>query len=186
MAELAKAYAAPTFLGFLLAGGSYAISLPLFLWMTPVLIGLVFAIPIVSLTSDPVLGARMRSAGILRTPEEFAPPAVLQRANAFARDLDFGSSTDSSVELLHDPYLLSAHLAMLPPLPGRRKGDIDVHRVMALAKIGAADNAAEALDSMTPAERFAALADHEAMRGLLKMTDGAALAGSRATTSRAG
>jgi membrane glycosyltransferase len=165
--ELAKAYAWPTLLGVLLGAGAYAISLPLFLWMTPVLIGLVFAIPIVALTSDPSVGAAWRSAGLLRTPEEHALPDVLVRANALTRASEPAAQAPPIDELFQDPSFASAHLAMLPPPGRRRKGDVAVNLVMALAKIDESDSVAEALGLMSRAELFAALGSHEAMRRLL-------------------
>lgn len=71
--ELMRKYAWPTSFGLALAAGAYAVSLPLLLWMAPVLIGLLLCIPIGMLSS------RVSDPGskLFRTPEQTAPPPVL-------------------------------------------------------------------------------------------------------------
>jgi membrane glycosyltransferase len=39
-----------------MAAGAYAVSLPLLLWMSPVIAGLLFAVPIGALTTRPTTG----------------------------------------------------------------------------------------------------------------------------------
>jgi membrane glycosyltransferase len=153
-------------LGVALGASAFAISVPLFLWMSPVLIGLVLAVPIVALTSDPATGAALRAWGLLRTPEEHSAPAVLLRANALAGEtaaMAYGSAIE---RVLHEPTLYAAHLAMLPSPQSRRRGEVDVDLVVALAKIDDAGDAAEALELLSLKERFAALGSLEAMRRL--------------------
>jgi membrane glycosyltransferase len=161
-----RAYLWTTALGIGLALSAYAISLSLFLWMTPVLAGLVFAIPIVSITSDPRLGARMRAFGLLRTPEESSPPCVAARAQAVI-DSAAPRVGEDIASMLQDRRLMEAHLSMLPENGARKKGDVDVRLVVALAKIDESDSVAEAIDLLTAEERFAALGSREAMRRLL-------------------
>jgi membrane glycosyltransferase len=48
------------------------------LWMAPVILGLVLAIPIAVWTSDPALGAWFERRGLFVTPEELAPPPILE------------------------------------------------------------------------------------------------------------
>ena len=54
-------------------------------WMSPVIAGLVLSIPVVALTSAHGAGRWLRRARIFATPEEEAPPAILQRAEALRR-----------------------------------------------------------------------------------------------------
>jgi membrane glycosyltransferase len=56
--ESARRYAGHTVFGFILGASAYAVSLPLFLWMTPVVVGLLLTIPLAVLTSYSRLGAR--------------------------------------------------------------------------------------------------------------------------------
>jgi membrane glycosyltransferase len=79
--DTVRTYAAPTFFGIAMAVSAYAVSLPLLLWMMPVILGLLLAIPIAMLSSS--AGFR-RSPGLFKTPEQTAPPAVLARANELA------------------------------------------------------------------------------------------------------
>src|SRR5690606_25003024 len=51
-------------------------------WMSPVIAGMVLSIPVVALTSARRPGQWLRRAGVFATPEEVAPPAILQRAEA--------------------------------------------------------------------------------------------------------
>ena len=80
--EVWRSYRLITALGVALAATAYAVSLPLMLWMLPVLIGLVLAVPLVAWTASRAAGARFRSAGLLLVPTERAPPPVLVRAAA--------------------------------------------------------------------------------------------------------
>src|SRR6185437_14670184 len=79
-AELQRKYALPTLFGVAMAAIAYAVSLPLLFWMAPVIAGLLLSVPLAMLSSrqsDP-------NAGLLRTPEQTAPPQVLVRANELA------------------------------------------------------------------------------------------------------
>ncbi|MGA8294076.1 MAG: glucans biosynthesis glucosyltransferase MdoH, partial [Rhodoplanes sp.] len=82
---LARRYLGHTIVGFLLAAAAFSVSWPLFLWMTPVIVGLVLAIPLAAVTADAAFGRRLQRLGLLTTPEERNPPEVLRRANALAR-----------------------------------------------------------------------------------------------------
>lgn len=164
--ELVRHYALPTLLGVALAAGAYAVSWPLLLWMSPVVVGLVLAIPVTALTSLPGVGRGLRAAGLLLTPEERNPPAVLRRANALADEAPGYDAADPIDMLARRPDLLQAHLAMQGEMP-RRRGDIDVDRVVALAKIDDANDRREAVGMLTRKELFAALASAEAMRRLM-------------------
>src|SRR6202163_4776527 len=51
--ELIRKYSAPTLVGVGMAASALAVSLPLLLWMAPVIIGLLFCAPIAMLSSKP-------------------------------------------------------------------------------------------------------------------------------------
>ncbi|KRD39137.1 glucosyltransferase [Lysobacter sp. Root916] len=80
LSGLVRSYGGSTLLGVLALGMSYAVSPSLAAWMSPVIAGLLLAIPIVALTSARAPGRWLRRVGIFRTPEEIAPPQVLKRA----------------------------------------------------------------------------------------------------------
>ncbi len=73
--------------GVALGAAALLISVPLFFWMTPVIIGLLLAVPLVTWTAARGRRTALRRAGLLATPEERAPPRVLQRAGEIAGEL---------------------------------------------------------------------------------------------------
>jgi membrane glycosyltransferase len=54
------------------------------LWLAPVALPLVLALPVAVLSGAPARGRWLRRAGLLLTPEETAPPLALRRAWAEA------------------------------------------------------------------------------------------------------
>ncbi|MCB4768582.1 glucans biosynthesis glucosyltransferase MdoH [Ancylobacter sp. Lp-2] len=155
-----------TLFGLVLAGAAIAISLPLFFWMSPVVLGLVLAVPLVLWTG----AARPLLAGVLRTPEESAPPAVLTRAKALAREIGGDAPPDEAASrLAADPVLLAAHRAMLPDEGERRPGDYAPERLVARAKLDDAPDLAAALSRLSAREKAAALSDRQALDRLLAL-----------------
>jgi membrane glycosyltransferase len=165
-ADLVRQYGPSTFLGLLLAAGAYAVSTPLLLWMTPVLAGLILSIPVAAFTSSPAVGRGLRAAGLLLTPEERAPPSVLQRANELAADGPAPAYCDA-VAMLERPGMLDAHLDMLGQPAPRRRGEVDADLAVALAKIEEASDRREATVLMTAREIFVVLTSRSALQRLL-------------------
>ncbi len=155
-----RSYRLHTALGAVLAIAAYAVSLPLLLWMLPVVVGLVLAVPLVSLTASRVIGERLSDAGLLRIPEEQAPPPVLARANALTAELR-GAGETGLHDLFRDPALALAHRAMLPP------PDADDHDLLTgLAKLAAARELDAALRTLTRNERLAVQGSEEGLNRL--------------------
>ncbi|WGD29803.1 glucans biosynthesis glucosyltransferase MdoH [Ancylobacter sp. WKF20] len=155
-----------TLFGMALGGAALAISLPLFLWMLPVVLGLVLAVPLVVWTSTrwPLV-----FRAILTTPEERAPPPVLTRAFVLARQLAAEAGEGEAVQrLAGDPVLLAAHRRMLPAAE-RPAGDYAPERLVARAKVADASRLDEALRLLTPREKAAALGDGPALDRLLAL-----------------
>ncbi|WP_027581488.1 glucans biosynthesis glucosyltransferase MdoH [Bradyrhizobium sp. Ai1a-2] len=160
--ELYRKYGVPTAFGVLMAASAYAVSLPLLLWMSPVIVGLLFAIPIGAYTATP------RMKALFATPEEVAPPAVLTRANELAASppLDRGRAL---VELQRDPPFLKQHLRSLAPPKRRRPEEIDPHLATARARIEASDTFEQAVASLTTRETLAVLNDQALLENVLKL-----------------
>lgn len=157
-----------TLFGLALGGAAAAISWPLFLWMTPVVLGLILAVPLVLWTS----GVRRRLSPVLRTPEEAAPPPVLTRAKTLAAELSAMATPEEAVMRLRaDPHLIAAHRAMLPDAGKRRSGDHGAERLVARAKIDDAARLSDALAILTAREKAAALGDAAALERLLALPD---------------
>ena len=146
--------------GTLLAAAAYLVSPSLAAWMSPVLIGLVLAIPLVLLTASRNAGQAIRRLGLLQVPEERSPPAILNASASLIGALRDMTTSMTAVERLRaDPELLQAHLAMLPP--PRRPGidPIDVTLLVGLAKLHEASTREAALRQLSPRELAAVLSD---------------------------
>ena len=112
-----RRYAWHTVFGLLLALAAYEVSFSLFAWMTPVIIGLILAIPLAQWTANPAAGRRMRQHKLLLTPEESGPPGILGRANALAAEFANDDPRPAIALLFAEPALLAAHRAMPTPRP---------------------------------------------------------------------
>jgi membrane glycosyltransferase len=156
-----------TLFGVLLAIAAYEVSFSLFAWMTPVIIGLILAIPLTQWSASTAAGRRLRRLRLLLVPEESRPPDILVRANelvaGFARE---GTPAGALARLFADPNLADAHSALLPAQPPRKRGDVDVTRVVALAKLNDCANLAEADEVLARQEKMALLSDPEGFERL--------------------
>ncbi|MDB5582582.1 MAG: glucans biosynthesis glucosyltransferase [Bradyrhizobium sp.] len=154
--ETVRRYALPTLVGIMMAIAAYAVSLPLLLWMTPVIVGLLLAIPIGLLSLTTSSGRNGRLPRLFATPEQTSPPQVLVRANQLVK-----ASQDTIgcplLELRNDACLLEAHLDNLPVNGKRARGQVNPHLAIARAKIEDAENLEEALQFLIPRETFAVL-----------------------------
>lgn len=169
VAELVRRYRWQTVIGLFLALASYLVALSLFLWMTPVIAGLLLAVPFVWLTASRRAGGGLRRARLLDIPEERTPPPVLARVGALAGSLDFGSGTEAVRRLLDDPELRRAHLAMLPNAGRRARGEVGVARLVALAKLDDAESFEDAVAVLSPAEKTAVLGDVSGLQRFLDL-----------------
>jgi membrane glycosyltransferase len=158
-------YAGHTIFGLLLAGAAYAVSLPLFLWMSPVVLGLVLAIPLALLTSRPSVGAAWRRFGLLLTPEEGTMPRILARANALTA-AGATAPIEACTRLLDDPALVDAHRATLTEAR-RQRGEVNVALVVGLAKLEEAGDLAEAVQWLSAQEKVAVLSDRRGIERLI-------------------
>ncbi len=162
--DMLRKYAVPTFFGVAMAASAYAVSLPLLLWMMPVVLGLLLAIPMATRSS-----ARS-SSGLFKTPEETAPPQVLRRAN----ELTGGEHRTISCplrELRQDADLREAHLNNLSGERPRSRGQVDPHLAIARAKIEDAESFEEASGFLSAREKFAVLNSRGVLPQLLALPD---------------
>lgn len=155
--------------GIALAAAAYAVSWSLFLWMTPVILGLLLSIPLAALTAHAGLGRGLRRLGLLLVPEERRPPEVLARANELAPELKQAlPDCDAISRLLEDEALSAALGEMLEPL-ARRRGEIDADLVVGLARLDDAETPAEARRMLSDRELAAVLADPRGYARLLSV-----------------
>ncbi|GHD69205.1 glucans biosynthesis glucosyltransferase H [Luteimonas padinae] len=78
--ELLRLYGGLTLAGVVAGVAAWMVSPALLAWMSPVVLGLLLAIPIVALGASRTAGEWLRRRRIFLTPEESAPPPVLVRA----------------------------------------------------------------------------------------------------------
>ncbi len=92
-------YRLHTILGGVLGGAAWIMSPAAFVWLTPVILGLLLAIPLAVLTADPRLGKRLQRMGLFVTPEEREPPAILRAVAKPDPWIDVQPSLDSRVQI---------------------------------------------------------------------------------------
>jgi membrane glycosyltransferase len=165
--DIVSTYSVPTLFGIVMAASAFAVSLPLLLWMMPVILGLLLVVPIAMLSSS--VGSR-RTPGLFRTPEQTAPPRVLARANELA-NVPHAPLSCPLRELRHDAGLREAHLNNLSGQKPRNRGDIDPHLAIARAKIEDAETVEEAEGYLSQREKFAVLNAPATLGTLLALPD---------------
>jgi membrane glycosyltransferase len=163
--DTVRTYAMPTLFGIAMAVSAYAVSLPLLLWMMPVILGLLLAIPIAMLSSSVGLG---KPIGLFRTPEQITPQRVLARANELANAPHSPLSCPLN-ELHRDAGLREAHLNNLSGQRPRNRGEIDSHLAIARAKIEDAETIEEAREYLSHREIFAVLNAPSILTALLAL-----------------
>ncbi len=168
--DVARRYGWHTAFGLLLALAAYEVSFSLFAWMTPVIVGLLLAIPLAQWSASPEAGRWLRRMKLLLVPEETRAPDILVRANAlvetFASD---GQSRGAFVTLLSDPALVTAHRILLPETPERKRGEIDAALVIGLAKLDDCTSLTEADAMLASQEKMAVLSDARGMDRLAEL-----------------
>ena len=163
-ATLLQAYWIHTALGLLLAAASYAVSPILFLWMSPVIAGLLLAVPLVAIVSGRGTGRMFKKLGLLTTQEERRPPEIIAQAAKFRAviegTMEYG---DPMQRVFGDASLLAAHLAMLPPDKALAAEPIDISLLVGLAKLESSRTFDEAKRMLTGAETTAVLSSRRAI-----------------------
>ncbi|MBB2202676.1 glucans biosynthesis glucosyltransferase MdoH [Gluconacetobacter tumulisoli] len=168
--SIVRSYWRYTLFGLVLGGCAWSVSIPLFLWMTPVLLGLAFAIPLAALTGSRDVGQAFRRAGLLLIPEETSPPDILRRAAAAVAALPpVAPVGDAAHMLLADPALMAAHRAMLPP-PRRRGDPINPDLLVGLVKLEEGTAREAAIQSLSRSEKAAILASRDGLDRLRALT----------------
>ena len=150
-------------LGFLTLIAGILISPSLVAWMSPTIGGLILAIYLSWASGQRSIGLFLKRLGLLRTPEETMPPAIVVKANRLATELAAAGydGTDGIAALHASPELRELHETFLPAAEPRRRGDIDHNRVMAEAKLRDARTIEEAQTWLDRKERTAVLNDLE-------------------------
>lgn len=81
--QLLAQHGVHTLVGLLITALLIWQSSPLLYWMLPMVFGLILAIPLSALSGSRRVGAWLARLGVLETPEERAPPPIMERRRAF-------------------------------------------------------------------------------------------------------
>lgn len=130
------------------------------IWLSPILAGLILS-PLTSrLSASPVFGRWARMRGLLVTPEERNPPAILSEAVAKARALPRPlSGPEAILRLGRDPQARARHVSMLEPMTTEGPVAQRLPHITAAAKIENAADQTEALGFLDAAETSALVSD---------------------------
>jgi membrane glycosyltransferase len=169
---VAHRHLAHTVFGVVLAVAAYIVSPPFLAWLSPVVLGLVFAMPVSAATGRQGLGRAARRLGLLVTPEETAPPEILRRTNALASALaeERPGAADPLERMAYNATLRTLHLALLSTTQDRRKGEYDVDLLLGLAKLDDADSVEEAAALLSSREKLAVLGNRAGIERLCQLT----------------
>ncbi len=85
--ELLRRHGSQTLLGLGIFLLLVAMSSPLLVWMLPVVLGLMLAIPLSALSGSRALGEKLAAWGLLVTPDEQSPPVIMQRREHYVERL---------------------------------------------------------------------------------------------------
>jgi membrane glycosyltransferase len=157
-----------TLFGIVFGIAAYTVSPPFLAWMSPMVLGLLLAIPVSAASGQQSLGRALRRLGLLTIPEENDPPDVLQRANALAQALEAEppKEADALRRLAGDAALRALHLSMLPTTERRRQGEFDVDLLLGIAKLDEANNLEEAAAMLSSRETLAVLGHRDGFERL--------------------
>ncbi len=161
--EIYRKLVAPTLCGLLMGLSAFAVSLPLLLWMSPVIAGLVLAIPLGLLTSR-----RSGPAGVFGTPEDRHPPPVVLRAIKLAESARL-ESPSALQQLREDTELLKCHLDSLPRESHCKFGRVDVPLATARAKLELCDTFDEITNWLDKSEIRAVLNNAPVLRRIVEL-----------------
>ncbi len=113
-------HALPTLLGAAWTVVAITINSTFAAWMSPILLGLLLSIPVSVWTSRARYGRAMGRRGLLSTPEELQPPAVILLADSATAAVDPAldatrEGRQGLVAAVVDPYVNGVHVSLLEP-----------------------------------------------------------------------
>ena len=126
-------------------------------WLSPVLAGLLLAVPISAWTSRAAPGRWLRARGLFLIPEERVQPAVLAEADRYAAMFH---TTPGFIDAVTDPAVHASVLRSLPVRPPARGAKAQAQAGLVVLA------ASEGPRALTPADRLRLLADAQALRAL--------------------
>src|SRR5579871_362716 len=133
--SIARRHRSHALLGVITLFAAALISPSLVVWMSPTIAGLILSIPLSWASGNLTIGLAMRRIGLLRTPEETSPPAVVSRANELAAELELtGRDHDDALQAISsDPALRVLHESFLAEAARHKRGEVEVDTAVAAA-----------------------------------------------------
>jgi membrane glycosyltransferase len=164
--EAAARHAGHTLFGAALGATAWAVSPVLFWWLSPLVAGLILAVPLNLLSARAGAGAWARRRRLFAIPEEADPPLVLYRAETLAETYRtlVPAGADGLSLVVTDPLVHAVHLSLLPGHSDAAAGDPDT-LAAARDRLAAAGYAPEAA-GLSPAEATAVLFDADLLTEL--------------------
>ncbi len=142
----------------------------LFIWVSPALLGLFLSVPLSRLSGSRSIGRALATVGLLRTPEEMHPPALVLRRLKLLRDAP-SLPEDGMHYLAKNREARLAHLYGNLPRPADPRGHPDPHAFTAEQKLVDARTLEEALAWLTPIERVEVAASARMLAQLAALPD---------------
>jgi membrane glycosyltransferase len=156
--ECWRAHGAQTLLGVAIAVATAIWAPVLFWWLSPVVLGLLVAVPLSYLLGQASAGAWLQRRGLLATPEEGKAPAVLARCRELVAQTQ-GLERPALAQAIADPWLNAVHVAMIPHADRAQPPSPALADAYARAR-------RDGLDALSPEDWKLVLADPTATREL--------------------
>ena len=112
-AECWRVHAGQTLLGLAVALVTSVFAPSLFWWLSPVVLGLLLAVPLSYVLGQADTGAWLRRRRLFATAEEGRVPSVLARCRALLGASD-GMARPALAQAIADPWLNAVHVALIP------------------------------------------------------------------------
>jgi len=152
--------------GLIWGASAYVLWPAFFWWLSPVLAGLVFSIPISIMLSKVSIGQQLLRWGLIMTPEETNPPQELKRLRTnldecyqHMRPIEDLRGDYGMLQAVLDPYVNAVHVSLLRQRkPSEESRDYFFQLRVRLLRDGPA--------KLTQKEKMALLLDAESMRWL--------------------
>mgnify|MGYP001788535141 FL=1 len=145
-----------TILGIIWAVIAFKISLTFAMWMTPILVGLIFSAPVSVWTSRTRYGRALATQKVLSTPEELNPPQVICMADESNAAVD--PALDASVlgrrgvvAAVVDPYVNGVHVSLLEHTEMTAASEVLAERCLSEGPTGLSKNELSELLYLSPA-----------------------------------
>ncbi len=172
--EIALRHRGHTILGVVLGVSAYAVSPMLLAWMSPVVLGLLLAIPLSALGASRRCGQALARAGLLLTPSESNPHPIILRSRIIQDELALKGmpNWDPLSRIVADADLRALHLGMLDKPHTGVRGNVDVEFVVAMAKLQQAKSVDEAASFLSAREKLAVLGHADGVARLVSLARG--------------